>query len=182
MTHAKTISYERLHEVLDYDQKTGVFRWKVGVARNVKTGAVAGYKNDLGYIKIGLDGSQHSAHRLAWLYVYGYLPENNIDHINRVCDDNRIANLREVSQQCNLRNSKTPRNNTSGVCGVCYSKFDNKWRTAIMVNRKQYYIGLSVDFDEAVCHRLAVEQCLNWEGCDSSSDAYNYVQKMLGNI
>ena len=49
------------------------------------------------------------------------------------------------------------------------------------INYKKIYLGIYKDFDEAVCVRLAVEQCVNWEGCDSNSPAYQYVQKMLSN-
>jgi len=34
---------------------------------------------------------------------------------------------------------------------------------------------------EAVAHRLAGEQALEWEGCDSSSDAYKYIQAYRAN-
>jgi hypothetical protein len=35
------------------------------------------------------------------------------------------------------------------------------------------------DFDEAVCTRLAGEQCLNYDSCDTNSTAYQYVQQLL---
>ena len=173
------ISYDRLREVLDYNPDNGIFRWKVGRQR-IKVGAVAGCKNRLGYIKISVDNRLYSAHRLAWLYTNGYFPENHIDHINRVCDDNRISNLREISMSCNLRNSKTQCNNTSGIRGVSWHNQCGKWDANIAVNNKLYHLGLYDNFDEAVCARLAAEQCLDWEGCDSNSSAFQHVQKMIG--
>jgi hypothetical protein len=169
------LTYERLLEVLRYEPETGVFVWKVCRGR-MKAGTVAGRLGVDGYYQIGIDKNLYFAHRLAWLYVYGYMPENSIDHINKVKGDNRIRNLREVSHQCNLRNSKRACNNTSGVCGVYWDKKCNKWRVGINVNYKNKYLGHYDDFDDAVCARLAAEQALNWEGCDSTSDAYCYVR------
>ena len=51
-----------------------------------------------------------------------------------------------------------------------------------MVNQKIKNLGGYKNFDEAVCHRLAAEQCLVWDGCDNSSTAYQYVQKMLSGM
>ena len=47
----------------------------------------------------------------------------------------------------------------------------------IRIMKKYYNLGRYADFDEAVLARLATEQCLGWEGCDSSSPAYQYAKK-----
>lgn len=44
-----------------------------------------------------------SAHRVAWAIHYGRWPSGVIDHINGVTSDNRIENLRDVSQEENIR-------------------------------------------------------------------------------
>ena len=49
-----------------------------------------------------------------------------------------------------------------------------------MISYKTHHIGRYDDFDEAVCHRIAIEQCLGWSGCDSSSPAYRYVRGLVG--
>ena len=126
-----------------------------------------------------IDGRPHKAHRLAWLYVYGYLPEGRLDHIDRIKDNNRIANLREAGQQCNRRNTGNPNNNTSGVKGVYWFNRDKVWRASIRINGKYIYLGRHNDFEEAVCHRFAAEQAEGWSGCDKSSPAYQYVMEML---
>ena len=41
---------------------------------------------------------------MAWFLTYGRWPQNTIDHINRVKTDNRLLNLRDVSQEANSRN------------------------------------------------------------------------------
>lgn len=79
-------------------------------------------QNSLGYVQIKISGKLYHAHRLAWLYVYGYMPEKEIDHINRIRDDNRIANLREATSQLNSLNTGIYKNNTSGSKGIYYNK------------------------------------------------------------
>ena len=120
------------------------------------------------------------AHRIIWLGSYGYFPENEIDHINGIRNDNRLCNLREVSRQCNQRNKNIGIKKISGVKGVCWdkskNKSKNKWKVQIRINNKTYNIGHFINFDEAVCHRLAVEQCLNWNKCENNSSAYQYVK------
>jgi hypothetical protein len=171
------ITYERLHQVLRYDSITGIFHWRISVS-GVKIGDEAGSLGN-GYIYIGIDGILYLAHRLAWLYVYGYFPENNLDHRDRIRHHNWIKNLREATQQCNSRNCGNHKDNKSGVKGVYWNKEENKWHARIMVAPKRHHLGYYINFYNAVCARLAAEQCLNWANCDSSSPAYKYVQNML---
>jgi len=173
------LSYEELHRQLEYTPFTGDFTWKIDKP-GVTKGSIAGCTNREGYITIRINGTSYLAHRLAWFYVYGYMPENDLDHKKRVPTDNRIRMIREISPQCSLRNRGTGKNNTSGVKGVCPDK--DRWRATITINTKSHYLGVHLDFDEAVCHRLAAEQCLDWSDCDISSPAYLYVQRMLGKL
>lgn len=168
-----------LKQLLTYDTITGIFKWKYAVSRNIHINDIAGYVGFDGYRKIGIKGKSYLAHRLAWFYVYGYFPENEIDHINRNRDDNRIKNLREVSIKCNRRNVDNLRNNTSGVKGVYFHQEKDKWLATITNNRKQRSLGYYDNFDDAVCARLAGEQCLDWFGCDDNSPAYRYVKKVI---
>ena len=174
-----TLTYERLHEVLNYTPFDGLFRWKIR-KQNIQIGDIAGCKKSDGYIYIGIDNVGYMAHRLAHFYVYGYWSEYVIDHRFRIRDDNRIRKLREISKNCDLRNRGILSNNTSGITGVRWVKSKNKWVVDIGLNKQIHYLGLFKDFDEAVCTRLAAEQCLNWSNCDSTSTAYQYVQEMLG--
>ena len=140
---------------------------------------VVGSVNGSGYIGtiITTDGKRKSyrLHRLIWLLVYGYFPENVIDHINKDKTDNRIENLREVSQRCNLRNGRLRKNSLSGVKGVRWYKLGEIWGVCISTK----YIGYSKDLDEAVAMRLAAEQCLGWLGCDVNSTALKYMQNYV---
>lgn len=171
------LTQKELKETLRYDEETGKFFWKIKLSPTGLPGSVAGSVYSDGYRVISIRCVRYKAHRLVFLYVHGYFPENNLDHINRIKDDNRLSNLREVSAVCNARNCGNPKNNSSGVKGVYYSKKDKKWCASIKINGYVKYIGCFHDFSNAVCARLAVEQCVGWNGCDSSSPAFKYVKE-----
>lgn len=165
------VTQKRLKELFEHE--AGNLIWKIENP-NAKRGYVAGCLDKRGYRFIRVDDKLYTAHRLVWFYHNGYFPENDIDHINRNKDDNRIENLREVSRSCNNRNTGNHCTNKSGVKGVHWFKRTNKWKVEISVMNKSRYLGYYNDFDEAVLARLAGEQCLEWNGCDSSSPAYQY--------
>jgi hypothetical protein len=144
----KNITAETLRALLDYEPDTGIFWWRVQLSRRVKVGAIAGTVNCDGYICIKVNGMQFKAHRLAWLHTHGMWPDHQIDHINGNRADNRIANLRDVSQFTNMQNQVRPRmDNTSGFLGVSLDKRDKRWRAGIRINGRRQHIGL---FDTAV--------------------------------
>lgn len=144
-----------------------------------KVGDIAGSLGYNGYVITMIDRKTYYNHRLIWLFHNGYFPENDIDHIDRNKSNNRIENLREVSRTCNSKNTGNRSTNRSGVKGVSWSKDCNKWMVRITVNYKDHYIGVFESFAEAVYHRLAVEQCLGWDGCDLNSPAYEYINNTI---
>lgn len=151
------ITHARLKELLSYDSDTGIFTRRVRTSNRIQVGDVAGTLTNFGYVSITLDRARYQAHRLAWLYVYGRWPAQDIDHINRLKSDNRIANLRDVSRQVNMLNIDLQTNNTSGVTGVSWHKATNKWRAEITLEGAQKHLGLFDSFDDAVAVRKAVE-------------------------
>jgi len=168
--------------MLCYDVKRGLFWWRKNIiagkgAVKIKANDSAGHLRKDGYLRICIDSQIYEAGRLAWLYIKGYFPENQIDHINQNPSDNRFKNLREASKQCNARNYGNPKNNKTGVRGVYWYQAGQKWQAYIMVDQKGYHLGFHEDFTEAVAHRLAAEQCLNW--CNPNSPAYSYMKKYL---
>jgi hypothetical protein len=91
------------------------------------------------------------------LYLFGEWPKGEIDHVNRDSLDNRIANLRDVSQSENARNRPQQANSTSGVKGVYWHKASQRWQAQIAVNGKQIHLGLFDTLDEAARARFIAE-------------------------
>ena len=149
------ITQEKLKELLHYDQDTGIFTWKVSPASKIKIGYVAGTKRKNGYIQLRICNKLLLAHRLAWLYIYGEIPKENIDHINGNPSDNRICNLREANYQQNNCNSKIRKDNTSGVKGVVWRKDCKKWQTQLWINNKKIYFGT---FDNLELAELVISE------------------------
>jgi hypothetical protein len=155
MTKTSEITRARLREVLDYGPEAGIFRWKMRLSDNTHVGDVAGSMSSRGYIQIRIDGVLYSAHRLAYLYVHGYLPKE-VDHRNTVRSDNRIDNLRASTRSQNTANSGVRSDNTSGYKGVSKDKRSGKWWAHIKVNGKHFSLGRFTDIkDAAVAYRSA---------------------------
>lgn len=138
----ETLTVKRLRELLTYDPITGIFRWRVKVARNTIIGSIAGTLTSAGYLQIRLLGRQpFYGHRLAWLYVFGTWPTDEIDHIDGNPANNAWENLRAAMRQENCRNTARPSHNTSGIKGVSWDKQKQAWRAYIVVARKQTFLG-----------------------------------------
>ena len=175
------LTQKRAKELLDYDPETGLLTWKVNKrGRGAKVGGKAGSNCINGYLYVGIDSKRLLIHRVVWLWYYGYFPENDIDHINRVRSDNRICNLREVSRSCNNHNSCVPTSNTSGIKGV--GAYKGGFRAYTEISGSFKLLRSTKDFTEAVAHRLAAEQCLGYSSCDTQSSAYLYMQKYLKEV
>ena len=155
------LTAEHLRSILNYDPETGIFTRKVRTSRSVRAGDVAGSVSGNGYLQISVQSRLYHAHRLAWLYVYGEWPKDQIDHINRIRTDNRIANLREVTHKQNNQNKSKPSNNTSGYPGVYWYKQSSKWQAKIKHNQKSIHLGHFSILEEALSARKAAEK-LYW--------------------
>ena len=135
------LTQEYLKSILDYDPETGLFTNKIMRSPRALTGEVAGTLNGRGYIQIGINGKRYIAHRLAFLYVEGELPPEDVDHINGNRTDNRWQNLRHANKQTNGRNTKRYITNTSGIMGVSWCAPGRKWASHIKVSGRTVYLG-----------------------------------------
>ncbi len=176
------LTQKRLKEKLHYNPKTGVFTFTHRVlSQNRKSrlgGRFAGWLANTGYLSIGIGNKHYLLHRLAWLYMEGYFPEGEIDHKDKEKLNNKWDNLREVSHQCNSRNCKISKNNTSGITGVVREKRKKKvvWRACISVDGKNISMLCPTKIS-AVRQRLTLEKKYNFIGCDSTSASYLYLKK-----
>lgn len=99
------LDQEVLQHVLDYDPATGIWRWRNPLSRSkMKSGDIAGRITTHGRRQIRIASGFYYASRLAWLYMTGEWPKNQIDHINQVRDDDRWENPREANQSQNSYN------------------------------------------------------------------------------
>ena len=142
------LTQEKLKQLIHYDPNTGVITANMP-RHNVKSGDVLGYVANTGYIYISLSGKKFLAHRLAWLYMNGYFPEQ-IDHINHIRTDNRWVNLREVDDATNKLNTGLSKNSKTKFNGVSFMKTLNKYRAYIMVDRKHIHLGVYKTLEEAI--------------------------------
>ena len=175
------LTQARLKTLFDYNPDTGLFTRIVDKGSR-KAGEIAGGKNGNGYLDICVDGKKYKTHRLVFLYMEGYLPENDVDHINRDRADNRWCNLREVSARCNARNVGLSKRNKSGVIGVCWDKTKNKWRVDIKGDKGKERLGRFENFEHAVKARWEAEVKHNFPNCNSTSTAYLYLNNVSINV
>lgn len=149
--------YHKDFEHLKYNSKSGKFTWLKTLGSKRMQGEEAGCKTEKG-ILIGYDKSLYRSHRLAWLFVYGKWPDNQIDHIDGNPLNNKLDNLRDVESRENQLNCKLGSNNTSGHKGVNYDKERENWYSCIYDNGKYVYLGAFKNYDEAVAKRKAAEK------------------------
>ncbi len=157
------LTAEQVRALLDYDPETGVFRWRprpasmftsgqktaehaANIWNSRYAGKIAGGVSCEGrstpYWCIDINRRHYYAHRLAWLYVHGEWPPEQVDHIDSDGLNNRIANLRLATRSENCRNSRTPRTNTSGLKGVSASGCANgRWRARIKISGREHHLG-----------------------------------------
>jgi len=96
------ITQKELKRLLIYDPRTGVFRWRINASARQRKGEVAGHPRT-GYIYIGIDYMIYGAHRLAFLYMTGMWPKEEIGHENDIRNDNRWRNLSEMTHKQNMQ-------------------------------------------------------------------------------
>ena len=152
------ITQKRLQELLHYNPSSGDFVWLVSASNRVKVGDRSGCLSGRRYLVIRIDGKLCLAHRLAWLYVHGEFPPDQIDHINGIKHDNRLSNLRPATHSENMRNQRIPSNNTSGYKGVRWHKPTGKWQAYIKVDGIQKHLGLFTDIADAVAAYAAASK------------------------
>ena len=139
----KPVPIDIIKQRYSYDPETGIFK-------RLLNDRVA-LPGPQGYVYIFLrKAERYMAHRVAWKWMTGNDPCEEIDHINGVRDDNRISNLREVTRRQN--NANTPVRNSTGYKGVRYEprlRSGKNWTAKTTFNRKAYYIGAFETAEEA---------------------------------
>lgn len=175
MARKEYMSPAQLRELLSYDPDSGTLTWlersskwfkdgfrtAQGEANNWNkryAGKLAGYVAPIGYRYVALTGGARvPEHRVIWAMVHGEWPDV-IDHIDGNKTNNKIENLRNVTQRVNMANSVMWSHNTSGQTGVMFDKRVKKWKSYIKVDSKMINLGHCDNFDDAVAMRVAAEK------------------------
>jgi hypothetical protein len=144
------IDQQTVKRLFYYDAESGMLIWRNGNGRNVKPWQEAKASNGQGYYSVKIDGNSYRVHRLIWLYVYGNFPEKDIDHKNRIRNDNRLCNLRDVSRTDNCQNISLPNHNKSGHMGVSWIRSHNCCTVYVKVNKKNKWLGYYKNLNDAI--------------------------------
>lgn len=159
-----TLTHKRLKELLDYDEATGVFTWRVRRNAQRPAGSVAGTVCKRGYRRINIEKNMVLAHRLAVFYVTGFWPQSHIDHRHGQRDDNRVSELRDLPQAVNNQNIVRPHcDNKTGFLGVVPAP-GNKFDSHICTRGKRKYLGRFETAEQAHSAYVQAKRQLH-EGC-----------------
>lgn len=149
------ITQTELKNIINYNPETGQFTWLVSCG-SVKKGDKAKVNHSEGYITIVIAKKKYKAHRLAYFYMTGKMPSNDMDHLNGNRADNRWSNLRAATRKENAKNKRLRKDSKSGVHGVTLQK--GKWHSRI----ENKHLCVSYDKFEAICVRKSAENKLGY--------------------
>lgn len=149
------ITQNELLERYEYDVDTGALYNKETLSSRAREGVRAGsvHKSN-GYRNIRIRGKVYKEHRVIWAFVTGAFPVGQIDHVNGDITDNRMSNLRDVTQTENQHNRKLGKDNTSGFMGV-YATENGTWAAKIKVLNKSIHLGTFKEIEGAIAARAA---------------------------
>jgi len=136
--------HKKLLSLIKFNELTGLWSWKYRPTAKKEWNTryahkIAGTTLKNGYVHIRIDGKLYYAHRLAWFYMTGDWPKEEIDHIDGNPSNNMWENLREATCSENLCNSKKKIDNTSGHKGIYFYEKRNTWYAIIHKNGKRVF-------------------------------------------
>lgn len=156
LTHSEVIT------VLAYFKSSGEFYWRNHPhVHAALRGKRAGRARLDGYRDISVQRVRILEHRLAFFYVNGRWPAEQIDHINGLRSDNRWRNLREATKSQNMQNTAGHRTRkSSSRVGVefCANFVGKPWHAHIRVNLKRVTVGYFSSEAEAIAARISAEK------------------------
>ena len=173
------LRYEEVARLFTYDRESGVLYWRIRDRNTIRHKYVAGSSrgNRVGYRQVGIKGKVYLEHRIIMVLCFGHIPENaEIDHINHMRDDNRLANLRFVARSENRKNQSVSSKSTTGVTGVHFSKARKKYVAQIKVDQKIIFLGNYNTLEEAAAARAEANLKFNFHNNHGKGRA-EYVRK-----
>lgn len=100
---------------------------------------------------------RHYASRLVWAWQHGRWPFGIVDHEDGDTLNDRIGNLRDVTDAANSQNAKRHIDNTSGILGVCWHAQRRKWKAEITANGVRKHLGVFDALEAAAAARKSAE-------------------------
>lgn len=157
------LTQARLRELLRYDPETGLFSNLVrrGNALPEKVSGSIIKGDRYGYVRLSIDRVPFQAHRVAWFYMTGMWPKDEIDHRDRVRSNNRFRNLREAANSLQKQNTGVRKDSVSGLKGVCWRPNRKQWRARIGIDGKQVHLGWFATPEAASAAYLAAKAQLH---------------------
>lgn len=134
------LTQAQLKERYTYCPLTGLFTRRVACGRHM-AGVIAGSLDVHGYVQLRIGRKNYKGHHLAWLYVYGELPTQALDHVDLNRSNNAIWNLRYLTPQQHVQHRGRNKNNSSGYRGVSRCKMTGRWIAQLKVNYKCVWLG-----------------------------------------
>lgn len=147
-------SQDELNRLFEYDREKGLLIWRYRKDKDIcwngrLAGKVAG-STDKGYRIVKFDDRKYAAHRLIWKLAYGSIPNDmQIDHIDGNGLNNRLDNLRLVTNQENQANRHADNKRKNGVKFKGVYKHNNKFKAEITTKSGRLYLGLFNTPEEA---------------------------------
>lgn len=142
------LTADRLKRLIRYSSSTGCFTWLI-TRGQTKKGDAAGAETKDGYLWIRIDGTSHSAGRLAWLYVHGEQPSLRVSFRDGNPRNRRFSNLRLSTRSQLIAHSKRRSDNKAGLKGVSLERTTGKWMANINKDGRRIYLGLFPTKDAA---------------------------------
>lgn len=143
------LTVERLREILHYDPETGEWVWLINRRGGARAGSIAGSVDVEGYRRLTVDGKVYRSARLAWLYMTGEWPSDQVDHQNLKRLDDRWPNLRPATHSQNQSNKARQANNSTGHKGVYHDR-NGKFRVRIKKDGRLLSLGVFKTLEAAV--------------------------------
>jgi hypothetical protein len=141
----------------DYNPETGVVTYSgrerahlSPSMRSRKTGRPVGWRDTHGHLNVKINNKDYLLHRVIWLHQFGEWPDGVVDHVNGNKQDNRMSNLRLVSQGINCQNNhKGLKGSFSGTLGVSPGITPGTWLANIRANKHAMRLGTFNSKEEA---------------------------------
>lgn len=160
------VGFDGTYEVSDFGRVRStdrIVRNKSGTGTQLQGKIISVCFNVHGYRRFSLskDGKKkiYLASRLVALAFFGVPDaEMQVDHINRNRSDDRLENLRWITQTNNCWNRSVPICSTSGTTGVNWNIKKGKWVSRITCNGRRLNLGNFDSKDAAIAVRKAAEK------------------------